>query len=375
MKAWIVFGVIIVVIGGLVIWIKSRSDNENGAVKIGFVIPLTGDAATYGEPMKNAASIAVAEINAAGGIDGRQLEVIYEDSKCNGKDALTAVQKLISVDGVKAIDGFTCAEDLLTAAPVLERNKILALAPGASSPQVTEVGDYIFQNNPSSTVAAKELAALMAARYKRVAVISEQSGFATDINDFFVKEFKSLGGTVVAAESYVPETRDFRSLVAKVKDAKPDAVFVNPQTEIAGGAIIKQIRELGITAPLYGMDTISGEKTREIAGDAIEGLTILAVPGLDAKNQKAQAFLAAYWAQFGEPSFDLYLGASYDSIYILAQAIREVGYDATKMKDYLYGLAEYDGVIGKYHFDDNGDLVGINFTVKKISNGKLIDAR
>ncbi len=367
---WLIGGAILIVLAYLFTISQSRVVED---IKIGFVLPLTGDAATYGEPMKNAASIAVEEINKSGGIDGRRIVAIFEDSKCEGKIALTAVQKLVSIDNVKLISGFTCAEDLLSASPVLEQNKILALAPGASSPQVTLAGDYIFQNNPSATIAAKQLAGLIIKKYKNIATINEKTGFATDINDYFVKEFKSLGGTVVASESYTSDTRDFRNIVTKIKGAEPEVIFVNPQTEISGGAIIKQIRDLQIKVPLYGMDTISGEKTREIAGSAIDGLTILAVPGLGADNKKAHDFLEKYKNLFGEPSFDLYIGASYDSVYLLAQGIREVGYDATKIKDYLYQLGNYDGVIGNYSFDHNGDLVGIDFVVKKIVGGELVE--
>jgi branched-chain amino acid transport system substrate-binding protein len=364
--------IILVLVIGFTIKNKQTSSEE---IKIGFVIPLTGDAATYGEPMQKAATLAVDEINKNGGINGKKLTVIYEDSKCKGKEALTAVQKLISIDKVKIIDGFTCAEDLLSVASLLEENKILALAPGASSPQVSKAGDYIFQNNPSASIATKQLAVLMASKYKKVAIISEKTGFATDINNYFVKEFQSAADKIVHEEAYTSDTRDFRDLILKVKAAQPEAIFVNPQTEIAGGTIIKQLRNLGVDVPLYGMDTISGSKTREIAGQAIEGLTILAVPGLNQNNLKAQKFLKDFTQNFGQPTFDLYLGSSYDSINIIAQAIAEVGNNPTKIKDYLYKLKSYSGVIGTYSFDQNGDIVGIDFVVKKIIDGNLVEVK
>ena len=124
----ILLGIIVLVIIGGSIW-KNSSSSSGDTIKIGYVSPLTGDAATYGEPMYKAAQLAVDEINNNGGIDGKNIELIPEDSKCVGKDALSAVQKLISIDKVKFISGFTCAEDVLTSASVIEKNKVIAPTP------------------------------------------------------------------------------------------------------------------------------------------------------------------------------------------------------------------------------------------------------
>lgn len=368
--------VIIIIVVVIVAWLGylvfQKQQISNQPIKIGAVFPLTGDAATYGEPMKNAAEMAAEEINADGGVvNGRKLEVIYEDSKCHGKDALSAVQKLISIDGVRLLDGFACAEDILTAAPVIEQNKILTLDQ-ASGPRVSLAGDYIFQTDPSATTAAQTLAELVSMKHKTAAVITEETAFASDITDYFIKEYQSRGGKIVASQSYSPDTRDFRSILAKVKQANPEAIFVNPQTEISGGLIIKQARELGIHSQLFGLDTPSGPTTRQVSGKAIEGMIFVTVPDLAPDNPVARDFLAKYKVKFGEPPFPLYLAAAYDSIYLISNAIRAVGDNPTKMKDYFYAMPDYNGAVGRYHFDKNGDIAGISFVVKKIQNGNLV---
>lgn len=345
---------------------------DTSAIRVGYVSPLTGDAATYGVPMKNVAVLATEEINAAGGIRGRKLELIYEDSKCSGRHALSAVQKLVSVNRVKWLSGFTCAEDLLTAAPVIENERIIALAPGASGPSVSQAGDFIFQTNPSATLATRLLAERIRKDHSQVAVISEETGFATDIDKYFKNQFTILGGQVVASEVYIPETKDFRAPLAKIRETQPTAIFVNPQTEIAGGLILKQARELGINAQFYGLDTLSGPTVLELSGDAAEGTTFVTVPDLDPTNEKANAFLAKYRERFGEPPFPLYLAAVYDSVYLLAQAIEEAGDSPEKVKEYLYKIPEYKGAVGTYRFDAQGDIVGLNFIVKKVQGGKLV---
>ena len=375
-KFWFILGALVIVLLASIFFVSRNSEKVSSqTIKIGYVDPLTGDAATYGEPMKNAASMAVEDINNQGGINGKKLDVIYEDSQCTDKGALTAVQKLVFIDGVKILDGFTCAGDILATAPVIQQNKILALAPGASGPQVSLAGDYIFQTDPSATQATNLLAQLISKSYRTVAIVSEESQFATDIRDYFTKQFESLGGEVVSSETYAPTTTDFRTLLTKIKATNPSAIFVNPQTEATGGLFIKQAREMGITVQLFGLDTLSGPTTREISGKASEGLTLVVVPDLDPKNETAQAFLAEYKEKFGEPPFALYLASAYDSINIIAQAIKNVGEDPTKMKDYLYQMPDYHGAVGTYHFDQNGDIVGINFGVKKVVNGNLVDVQ
>ncbi|MEK7530550.1 MAG: ABC transporter substrate-binding protein [Patescibacteria group bacterium] len=347
--------------------------HKNAPIKIGYISPLSGDASTYGEPMRRAAALAVDEINAAGGISGRPLQILYEDSRCVGRDALSAVKKLASVDGVRIISGFTCAEDVLTSAAEIEKNKILALAPGASGPSVSGAGDYIFQINPSATIATQKLVEVMRDEHDRVAVVSENTGFATDVRDYFADHIFENGGSVVANETFQPETKDFRSLLLKIKNTQPTAIFVNPQTEIAGGLIMKQARELGIDATFFGLDTLSGPTAIETAGPAAEGLVLITVPDLDSENNlKAKQFLNVYGEEYGAPPFPLYLAAAYDSIYIIAQAVTAVGDDPTRIKEYLYHMPVFVGAVGTYHFDHNGDLVGLNFVVKLVSNGALV---
>jgi branched-chain amino acid transport system substrate-binding protein len=372
-QSWIFIGLLIaaLIVIGIFVERPTKNTEGGGPIKIGFVTPLTGDSAAYGTFAKNSASIAVDEINAAGGIDGRPIEMIYRDSKCKGKDALSAVQSLITIDNVKILNGFLCGEDVMAAAPVIEQNKIIALAPVASSPEVTKAGDYIFQNNPPSQASADKLVEVMIKKYKNVAVISENSGFAKDLNDYFAKRFAEGGGTVVIDELYQSDVRDFRSSILKIKEKNPEAIFVNPQAEVSGGAIIKQLRELGVTAPLYGTDPLGGSQTIEIAGKSAEGLTIISAPGLDSGNPDSKAFLAKYKEKFGEPTFELYMGTSYDSVYLIKEAIEAVGENPTKMRDYFYNIKNHKSIVGTYHFDKNGDMVGIEFVEKQIKDGEL----
>jgi branched-chain amino acid transport system substrate-binding protein len=216
------------------------------------------------------------------------------------------------------------------------------------------------------------LAELMIEKYKKVAVTSEQTDFAQDLEKVFVENFVSSGGEIVSNEDFAPDATDFRSILTKIKATNPEALMVNPQTEMPGGTIVKQARELGIDVPIYGTILLAESNALAISGEYAEGMTIIDLPALGEDDEKAQKFLSDYTERYGEPSFEFYLGAAYDDVYIIAQAISEVGENSSKIKDYLYSLKNYSGVIGNYQFDENGDLDGLDYKVSIVKDGKLI---
>jgi branched-chain amino acid transport system substrate-binding protein len=372
---WIVIAII--VIGGIWYGVSKKPTNPTarGPIKIGFVGPLTGDAASYGIPIKNAITLAVEEINNAGGVNGRKIEMIYEDGKCTGKDAVNAAQKLINIDKVNIILGGMCSGELLSIAPITEPAKVLLLSPAASSPDITHAGDFIFRNNPSDADGGKALAKLIREKYTKAAIISENTDYAQALARVFVENFRSLGGEVVAQENFDPGIKDFRTILTKIKASNPQVLLINPQTEIAGGLIVKQAREMGITLPFYGTIALAGTKAIETAGKYAEGMLVVDAPGLSESNPKAVKFLADYKAKYGTTTLEFYLGAAYDAVYILADGISKYGTDTEKLKNYLYSLKNYNGVIGTYGFDENGDLIGIEYTVKQIKNGKAVELK
>ena len=344
-----------------------------GTITIGFVGPLTGDAAVYGAEEKNAITLALKEINEAGGINGKTLAVVYEDGKCAGKDATTAAQKLISVDKVKVILGGTCSGETLAIAPIAEQNKVIVMSAFSSSPDITAAGDYIFRNSPSDLDVAKGYANYIVNKkgYKNVAILSENTEYGVGVRKVFVDEMNNLGGTVTTDEMFKQGERDFRGMIAKIKAANPQAVFVNPQAGATGGTAIKQIREAGITAPIFSTYTFGGEDGIKAAGTAANDVVFFDVVGLS--GEKGKALLDKYVPIYGNIAGNTFdVGARYDTVFIIAGALKQCGEDSECMKDYLYAMGNYDGVLGSYKFDANGDVVGIEpMTVKIIKDGKI----
>lgn len=340
-------------------------------VKIGFIGPLSGDQESYGVPIKNAVEIAVSEINKNGGVGGKvPIEIIYEDGKCEEESAKGAARKLVFEDKVHAIIGGVCSGETLAAADITDAAGIVMITPASSSPVVTLAGDYVFRNTPSDADLGKAMAVHISKKYDKVAAISENTEYAQHLREVFMEELESRGDEVVLDETFYTYTSDFSDIISEIKKSDAEAIFINPQSEIAGGKIVKLASELNL--PLFGTNVVAGAEAIKIAGDAAEGVVVVDNPPLDAGNDLAQEFLSKYNQIYGEPTFEFYLGAAYDDVYILSQAIEKVGTEGEKMKDYLYSLKNYSGVIGDYRFDSNGDLVWIEYSIKEIQDGQAV---
>jgi len=366
-----IIGIIIIVIIVILVVIFSGEKGEKEPIKIGFLAPLTGDAASYGQGEKNAVDMAVEKINAEGGIKGRLLEVVYEDGKCSGKEATTAAQKLINIDKVKIILGGACSGETLAVAPIAEENKVILFSAFSSHSDITEAGDFIFRNSTIDSDAAMQIAEMIFKEgYKKVAIISENTDYCQGVREMFREYFKRLGGEVVADELYGMESKDYRTQLTKIKNTNPDAIFFNPQSGIAAGLTVKQAKELNIEVPYFGNYAFSSGDALTNGGSALDGLKFVDAPGLSKDNPKAVQFLNEYVDKYSKPSSDYEIGARYDSVFIIANSLKDCGENTECIKDYLYET-EYDGTIGKYGFDENGDVVGIKFAIKKIKNGQV----
>ncbi|HLG25881.1 MAG TPA: ABC transporter substrate-binding protein, partial [Candidatus Gracilibacteria bacterium] len=231
---------------------------EGDTVTIGGILPLTGEGAAYGDPMQKVAQIALDKVNAAGGVNGKKLSVIWEDGKCNGADAANAANKLINVDKVKVIYGGFCSSETLAIAPIAEKAGVVVLSPGSSSPDITNAGDFIFRNYPSDASQGKVLAEYVNSKgLKKVAILSEQNDYTLGIQKVFEEKFKELGGTV-EVQTYLPQDSDFRTPLVKLKAGTPDALFINPQTPAKADLAFKQVEELQWDVQLIGNDVVAG---------------------------------------------------------------------------------------------------------------------
>ncbi len=372
--AKIIIGLIVLI---LIIWGISSSTKEttdtpsasNEPIRIGFIGALTGDGAVYGATEKNAITLALEKIKQRPEFADRTIEIIYEDGKCSGKDAATAAQKLVNIDQVKLIFGGICSGETLGAAPITEKGGVILFAAFSSAPAITNAGDYVFRNSPSDIDAAKLDAEVLSQKYKKIAIISETAEYSEGLRKSLSERLAAKGVTIVADETYASGIKDFRTILTKVKNANPDAIYYNSGTSPASaGLLLNQARDLGIKAPAYFNFLMGNEETIKIAGKNAEGVIFSDGIGLRPENKN---LLDEYKARFGSnPGNEYELGAAYDRVFILFNAIKAVGTDPTKIRDYLYSMPDYKGTIGTYHFDQNGDMTLVGYTSYIIKDGK-----
>ena len=342
--------------------------DEGDTFKIGVMESATGPGETYGRVAVQAKQMAVAEINAAGGINGRNLELVVEDSKCNAQDAITAYNKLTDVDGVKIILGTSCSGAMLGAAPLAEADGVILFSGLATNPDIAEAGDYIFRTAMSDAQLGIDTGnELWADGVRRLATMTESTDYAEGVRRTTVAQFTSLGGEVVGEERYASDVTDFRTQLTKLIEQNPDAIHVAAQSEFAGGTIVKQLGELGYEGKLYSEVVPVGATALEIAGEAATGLKAVTAD-LDPANDKATEVLANFRGQYGYVTLAWYLGSAYDDVYIAAHCLEETGddQDADGFRDCLYGIT-WSGAIGvDYSFDDKGEVVGLSNVVVEV---------
>lgn len=371
MKKWI--WIIIVVIVAILIAVLLSGSKDTSVIKIGVIGPLSGDAAVFGEPINNAVNLAEKQINAAGGVNGRMVQLISEDGKCDGSTAVSAAQKLINVDGVKFIIGGTCSSETLAIAPIVDAAKILVISPSATSPKISGVSKYVFRNAPSDAGRGVVIGDYVLKSYKKIAAITEQTDYAQGITATFIAELQKNNVSLVANEVFSEKTTDFRSILLKIKQAEPEIILLSPQTPANLVRLAQQARTMGINAQFITAEF--NDPTVVTAGSITEGMVIAIAPSLSTQGRGGD-LLSAYKAEFGkDATYPYYVGAAYDDLNLLLSGIAKYGEDTTKVRDYLSNLKAYNGTLGTYSFDQNGDIVGINFVFQKIIGGKLVDIK
>ena len=367
-KSIVAIGLAIMAIVLAVACDREDEEGEDSPFRIGVMESLTGAGETYGQVANNAKTMAMDEINAAGGIDGRMLELVVEDSKCSAQDAINAYNKLTDVDGMKIILGTSCSGAMLGVAPLAEEDGVVLFSGLASNPDIADAGDYIFRTQISDIeVGIRTGNVLWADGVRALATITEETDYAEGVRRTSVAQFEKNGGKVIAEERYGSDTTDFRSQLTKLIEANPDAIHIAPQSEFSAGTIVKQARELGYEGPIYGETIAVGKTALDIAGDSATGLkAITATP--DPNNAKAQEVLANFRERYKYITLPWHLGSAYDDVYIAAECLKRTNddQDADGFRDCLYDIT-WSGALGNnYSFDSDGEVVGLSRAVVEV---------
>jgi len=325
-------------------------------IKVGEFASLTGKEATFGQSIHNATVLAVDEINATGGVLGKKIQLVYEDDQSKAGQASTVVQKLIASDKVIAILGEVASSRSLEAASICQVNKIPMISPGSTNPEVTEKGDYIFRICFTDSFQGGLLAnyALNNLKVKKVAMlIDTKSDYSVGLADNFKQAFVAKGGQIVQERNYSGGDKDFRAQLTSIKAAQPEAVLL-PGYYTDVGLLIRQARQVGIKAPLFGGDGWESPHLAEIAGSsAIAGTFFSTHYSSEENRPEVQDFVKRYKAKYDAVP-DAMAALGYDSVLILADALKRAGStDSLKLRDAIATTKDFPAVTGHITLDDH----------------------
>jgi len=335
---------------------------EPKEIKIGVVLPLSGSAASHGEDIMGGIDIALKEINEKG-IKGKKVELIVEDNQSSAQGSVSALRKLFEVNKVPIVIGPVASSDMLAMAPVAESNKKVLISPAASSPKISDTGDYIFRNSLLAEPQGEMMATFcyQTLNKKTVAILFIDDETGRGYKDSFQSRFSNLGGKVLFVDSYDRNGTDFRTQLIKLKASNPEAAYI-PSIPKTLGYILRQAKELDIKTVFLANYGVEGDALLEIARDTAEGLYYTSIP-IDPSFIKKFEDIKGRKPTIGAP-----LG--YDTLKIVAQAIENEGYTADGIKKGLYKIQNFNGVTGLTSFDEKGDAKK-EVIIKIVKQGKF----
>jgi branched-chain amino acid transport system substrate-binding protein len=345
------------------------------AIKIGHVAPLTGGIAHLGKDNENGARLAVDEINAAGGLKlGDKtftFELVAEDDKADPKEGTLAAQKLVDA-GVVAVVGHLNSGTTIPASKIYSDASIAQISPSATNPKYTEQGfkttfRVVANDNQQGAVLANYAAGEMKA--KTIAIIDDRTAYGQGLADVVERVAKEKGVKVVAREFTTDKATDFNAILTKVRAAKPDVLMYGGMDATAG-PMAKQMKQLGIKAPMLAGDGVCSPEFIKLAGDAAGVLTCSMAGEAVEKLAKGEEFKTKYRAKFNQ-DVQIYSPYSYDAVYVIADAIKRAGGpDKPKIAEEV-AKTNMTGVTGQIAFDEKGDIKNGAISMFRVKDGKL----
>jgi len=333
---------------------------QEDEVWIAVAAPMTGENAQYGEFMRQAAELAVEEINAAGGVDGKTLMLQVEDDKMDPKEASIVAEKLSGDKKIKAVVGHFSSSTSLAAIPIYDQNTLTMITPSSTSPALSGSSHYFFRACVTDRLLGQLIAQYVLENLnpEKVAVMYAISDGPIANKDRFIELVEQAGVEVVADEAHEDSDKDFTAVLTRIADLEPDLIYLSSFYTPAA-LIRKQAQEVGLTDVDYiGMDGIYATDLIAIGGDSVEGTMAGGFFHADSPVAEAAAFINAYRQKWDEDP-EGYGANAYDAVYMIAEAMEKNGLERKEIADYLDGLGSanpaFSGVTGPTSFDENHD--------------------
>ena len=352
---------------------------KEDTIKVAILAPLSGPVPTFGVMTRDGALLAIEEWNAKGGVLGKKIVPVVEDSQCTPDPAVNAANKVIDQDKVHYIVGEVCSKASIPVSEIANSKKVVQISPTSTNPDVTvakdgKVKDYIFRvcfiDPFQGTVGAKFALGTLKAKTAFI-MLDQANDYVKGLAEFFEKSFTAEGGKVVGKETYTSKDTDFSAILAKVAAAKPDIVYLPDYYNVVN-LVTKQAKEKGIKAPFMGGD---GWDSSDLDLKAANGGYFTNHYSPQDTRPEVQNLVKAFGAKYkddkGQPKVpDALAALAYDAANLLLQGIKEAGADdTTKVKDAMAKIS-FNAVSGKITFDANHNPVK-SATILAIKDGKV----
>jgi branched-chain amino acid transport system substrate-binding protein len=327
-------------------------------LRVGGIVSESGAAEPYGTMIKKGMDLAVEEVNASGGVDGRKMVILYKDDATNTDVGISAAKELIVKERVPVIIGPISSSVSIAVAPICESYRKIMLSPASSTPKLSDAGIYIFRNYPSDVVEGTFTADFLREQgIEKVVVISVDNEFGNGIKEVFIRQFRSKFREVLKVFIYQENSFEaFPQIIQEAKDLKPEAVYICGYSNDMAH-LLQEVKKQDLHAILYCVSAVN-KKVIETAGDAAEGI-MFPQPAFDLESTEPvmATFIRAFRARYGiDP--DNFAAHGYDAVKLIAESVAKVkSSHPDDIRSGLMAINNYEGAAGRTTFDNNGDVV------------------
>jgi branched-chain amino acid transport system substrate-binding protein len=363
----------LLLIAGICLLFSVSSANAADEVVVGAVTPLSGKLAVYGEGFQQAMLLALEEVNAAGGIKGKPMKILYEDNNSTAKDSVSAIQKLITVHKLPVIFGPAASSNFLAVCPIAQENKTILIAAQSAAAEISKAGDYVFRVFPSDELQGKGASDLaVSLGYKEVVLTYINNDWGVGLGNVFKQEFLKTGGKILDEFTHDEGKTDYRSEILRVKKHSTKAA-VNLTYIKEGATMLKQGYETGMGVQWLMGSASKSPKLVELAGETAEGV-IGTYPTFSQETPQYKHFKEAWDKKYPGKSIPIFGEYNYDMVHMTAKALNTAKTGSTEdIRNALIEVSKgYMGVTGDKTFDENGD-VGAVYGRWTVKGGTIVD--
>lgn len=364
------------VLAALAVIVLASTAQAEKTIVLGYSLPLTGSHAQYGQGFRNSAKLQLDKFNKSGKLKDATVEIVYEDSKSDPKEAINIARKFVDDERVVGVLGDFTSTVSMAAGRVYAMEGMPQISQTASHPDFTKVGTYQFRNITTQAYEGPFVAKWAESLgLKKFAIIAIQNDWGISAAENFATAIKDLGGEVTAIEYFNPGNRDFRSILTKVGRDKPQAIYLCMMYE-EGAMVLQQRKQLGISIPVLGTSSLYSPKLLELAGESADGLKLSTTFMCDSPEPNVVEFVTAYKENYGsEPN--MFSAQAYDAVGIMLDAIANVGTDVTRstLRDAIAQTTDYPGVTGNTSFDPETREPVKGLARLSVKNGSFVLAK